>query len=175
MSAARYDLIDKKIGELFEKYSKHLKAPVNLISLMETLEIQFEEKDYEGQLSGAAIFNGTQMIVTVNSGESEKRKRFTIAHEIGHLLLHADQAMSVDVAPISLNRDANSSSGENWREIEANYFAASILMPTKDVIKYFEKWKNLEEDDLLEKLASRYEVSLQAMSIRLGKLGLFSI
>lgn len=172
MSATRYELIDKKIRELQEVHSKLLKPPANLKSLMKALQISFEEKDYEGQLSGAAIFNGDQMIVTVNSSESEKRKRFTIAHEIGHLLLHADQALNIDVNPISLNRDMQSSAGENWREIEANYFAASLLMPTEDVLTSFEKWKNLEEDDCLQKMASRYGVSLQAMSIRLGKLGL---
>lgn len=174
MNAARYDLIDKKIKDLIEVFPKLLKPPVGLKQLMTSLSIKFEEKDYEGQLSGAAVFNGNDMLVTVNTKEPETRKRFTVAHEIGHLLLHADQALSVDIKPISLNRDNNSKTGESWREVEANYFAASLLMPKEDVLVHFEKWSDLEEDDRLQKLAKRYEVSMQAMSVRLNTLGLIS-
>ena len=174
MTAARYDIVDKQICELTERFPKLVKPPVKLTNIMSSLSIKFEEKDYEGQLSGAAIFNGNDMIVTVSSKEPESRKRFTIAHEIGHLLLHADQALNVDIKPISLNRDVNSKTGESWREIEANYFAASLLMPKEDVKAHFQKWSELEEDERLNRLAKRYEVSMQAMSVRLNTLGLIS-
>ena len=82
MTAVRYSLADKKIEELWSRFPKLVKPPVNLKNLMSSLDIKFEEKDFEGQLSGAAIFNGTEMIVTVNSKEPESRKRFTVAHEI---------------------------------------------------------------------------------------------
>lgn len=174
MTAARYDIVDKKVEELVELFPKLVRPPVNLKNIMNSLSIKFEEKDYEGQLSGAAIFNGNDMIVTVSSKEPESRKRFTIAHEIGHLLLHADQALNIDIKPVSLNRDLNSTTGESWREVEANYFAASLLMPKEDVKSHFEKWSELEEDIRLKKLAQRYEVSMQAMSVRLNTLGLIS-
>jgi Zn-dependent peptidase ImmA (M78 family) len=174
MTAVRYSLVDKKIKELWELFPKLVKPPVNLKNLMSALDIKFEEKDFEGQLSGAAIFNGNEMIVTVNSNEPESRKRFTVAHEIGHLLLHADQALNIDIKPVNLNRDQNSTTGESWREVEANYFAASLLMPKDDVRNQFFKWSELDEDLRLKKLAQRYEVSMQAMSVRLNTLGLIS-
>lgn len=174
MTAVRYGVVDKKVIELAELFPKLVKPPVNLKSIMKSLSIKFEEKDYEGQMSGAAIFNGNEMIVAVSSKEPESRKRFTIAHEIGHLLLHADQALNIDIKPVSLNRDLSSTTGESWREVEANYFAASLLMPKEDVNSHFAKWSELEEDVRLKKLAQRYEVSMQAMSVRLNTLGLIS-
>lgn len=174
MTAVRYSVVDKKVEELVELFPKLAKPPVNLKNIMNSLSIKFEEKDYEGQLSGAAIFNGSDMIVTVSSKEPESRKRFTIAHEIGHLLLHADQALNIDIKPVTLNRDLSSTTGESWREVEANYFAASLLMPKEDVKSHFGKWSELEEDVRLKKLAQRYEVSMQAMSVRLNTLGLIS-
>lgn len=174
MTAARYDVVDKKLNELIELFPKLVKPPVNLKNIMSSLSIKFEEKDYEGQLSGAAIFNGNEMIVTVSSKEPESRKRFTIAHEIGHLLLHADQALNIDIKPVTLNRDLNSSTGESWREVEANYFAAALLMPKEDVTSYFQKWSDMDEDARLKKLAQRYEVSMQAISVRLNNLGFIS-
>lgn len=170
----RYDLIDKKISQLCEDFPKLVKPPVNLLSLMKKMDIRFEENAYGEELSGAAIFDGNSMIVTVNASEPKRRKRFTIAHEIGHLILHADQGLNVDIKPIRLNRDQSSSTGDMWREVEANYFAASLLMPEEDVQKQYRDLSERDEDEVLSILAKRYDVSIQAISVRLNTLGLVS-
>ncbi len=51
-------------------------------------------------------------------------------------------------------------------EVEANNFAASFLMPADLVKKAWEKLKDVEE------CAQVFNVSIEAMTIRLSKLGL---
>jgi len=63
--------------------------------------------------------------IWVRSDESALRCRFTIAHEIGHHLLHSDGA-AVLCRPADVDQVAAT---ERAREREANRFAAELLMP----------------------------------------------
>jgi len=68
-------------------------------------------------------------------------------------------------------RDEKSSEGSDRREIEANHFAACLLMPEELVELEIEKLgRDLDESDI-ETLAQIFEVSPIAMSIRLSALG----
>jgi len=119
-----------------------------------------------------------QAIVGINKDHHKNRQRFTIAHEIGHFLLHAGQEIYVDECSksglrISL-RDEDSSKGTERDEIEANVFAAELLMPVEllqaDIVS-----ANIRDEDKLEEvldtLAKEYEVSKQALTYRLVNLG----
>jgi Zn-dependent peptidase ImmA (M78 family) len=122
---------------------------------------------------------GSQVIIGVNGAHAETRKRFTVAHELGHYFLHANNPLFVDKVFAVKLRDHTSSEAVNFDEIEANAFAAELLIPTKllqqdfqriqpGVLDY-ESW--IEMDDVIEKLAHTYQVSKQAMTIRLVNLG----
>lgn len=173
----RYGLIDKLISKLTSENPELHRAPVRIEKIIRKLGIELDERDFEYAMSGAAIIDAGRKIISINKKESDVRKRFTAAHELGHILLHYDQELNVDLKPIRLNRDLNSATGESWREIEANYFAASLLMPTDLLAKHHEKLVNAHEDDdeVLTALARKFEVSIQAMSIRLAKLELLSM
>ncbi len=171
----RYNLIDRKIEKLILKHPELQKAPVRLEKLLKRLKIDLVEK-HLSSMSGAAIIKDSKKIISINKSESDVRKRFTMAHELGHILLHYDQELNIDLKPIRLNRDSNSTTGESWREVEANYFAASILMPANLVEQYYGVFvKKYEDDDeLLTAMAKKFDVSVQAMGIRLAKLEFFS-
>ena len=130
-----------------------------------------------GEISGVLLRREGQIIIGVNSTHHDKRRRFTIAHEIGHLLLHNHNSLYVDkIFPVRL-RDATSSEASDRDEIEANAFAAELLMPLfmlenepelqRQVIDY-------EKGDIIDTLADRYKVSSQAMTFRLINLGLIA-
>jgi len=54
---------------------------------------------------------------------------FTIAHEIGHFILHHGESdLFIDTTYVAF-RDSESTKGENRAEIQANQFAAALLMP----------------------------------------------
>ena len=119
-----------------------------------------------------------QAIIGVNKEHHKNRKRFTVAHEIGHFLLHTGQEIYVDECfksgiRISL-RDEDSSKGTEREEIEANVFAAELLMPV-ELLRADIASSNISDEEKLEKaldrLAKKYEVSKQALTYRLVNLG----
>ena len=121
-------------------------------------------------------------IIGINDGHSTTRQRFSIAHEIGHALLHlpAEPPASGDAVvdkPIEvLFRDDIAAMGVDKREIEANAFAVELLMPAKVLRERFRQLiqtsTRKSTDALVRELATEYEVSTQAMGYRLANLNL---
>ena len=113
-----------------------------------------------------------QAIIGVNKDHAPVRQRFTIGHEIGHLLLHDHDEVHVDRDFRVRMRSGASSQGTDRDEMEANRFAAELLMPLRLLRDDVESCEfDLTDDDELRSLARRYGVSSQALAIRLNALG----
>ena len=134
----------------------------------------------DADISGAIVREGDQITIGINAAHPSTRKRFTIAHEIGHLVLH-DAESKVDHryaqtprAGIQLAalRSRVSSEAVDPREIEANRFAASLLMPANFLEKSLHAYKLPLRDGDISRLAHEYNVSIQAMNYRLMNLGI---
>lgn len=113
--------------------------------------------------------------IVVNKAHSEVRQRFTIAHELGHLLLHGYKSAHADRAFKVRLRDSQSSEGSVLEEIEANRFAAELLMPAsllrgKLANHPFEYAPAESSDRHVTSLAKEFNVSTQALQIRLSTL-----
>jgi len=89
-----------------------------------------------------------------------------------HLLLHQNITEHVDRGISFYFRDERSSRAEVRQEIEANQFAAEFLMPRAMIDALVTGPVDVHDDDLLEDLASRFDVSVQALTYRLTNLGL---
>lgn len=125
---------------------------------------------YEGELAGVLVVHLDNRIIGVNSAHHKNRQRFTIAHECGHLRLHEGNSF-VDRSFYLFNRDENSSKAEIIAEIEANQFAADLLMPYKNILTDIKNYGiDLEDGDQLSKMAKAYGVSAQALSYRIANL-----
>ncbi len=165
----------KKIRELVEDLLKDNNIlqpfiPVDLVA--EKMGIKVEYQNFDDQnLSGCILRNGASALICVNSNESKNRQRFTIAHEIGHFMLHREDEGFVDKG---LNRNLESSKATDPKEIEANHFAAELLMPKEFIEKDVEAVEVSDYDDFIKSLAARYEVSAHAMTLRLNYLGYIS-
>jgi Zn-dependent peptidase ImmA (M78 family) len=158
-------------------------CPIDVDTIAELLEIQvvFESLPYETSSVLIREADGRR-VIGVNARHPKKRQRFSIAHEIGHATLHlADRAPDDGEAVVSrplevLFRDGLASSGTSRTEIEANTFAANLLMPRPLVQEAFrecwEKDSSRSLDDVLDDLANNFDVSSQAMRYRLVNLGL---
>ncbi len=145
--------------------------PVKKIA--EKLGARVIEQTSDDDHSGMIYLSSDGVIIGVNESHSENRKRFTIAHEIGHMVLHAPilkGGVHVDKGfGVRLNRDKRSSLGEDLIEIQANKFAAELLMPTAMIKRdighlYIDISTNL--DAHIENLAKKYRVSPQALSFK---------
>lgn len=176
-----------------------LKPPIAVEDLADLLYLLAIDVTYELPSNLAGRLYAEQRIIEVRRGDLPRRQRFTIAHEIGHYQLHVvaegaysssyacndaaighghdeDQAPSLlrekplpgfavalPLPPQLSGRDARR------REIEANAFAAELLMPAQLVEQAVERYgKNLPA------LAELFAVSHQAMQLRLEKLLLLS-
>lgn len=155
------------------------KVPVSLDHIAERLGIEIVKKDLGNELSGVLIKKeGESVAIVVNSVNHETRQRFTIAHELGHYALKHPGEMFVDATlrqkAIVVKRDGRSSEGTDRHEVEANRFAAELLMPrqmvAEEIGKRLTKLKPTKKS-LVSELASRFQVSKQAMEIRLVNLG----
>lgn len=128
----------------------------------------------DGDVSGMLLREPTHVVIGVNSAHSLGRQRFTIAHELGHLELHRGRRLILDV-PVRVDyRDRTSSLATDREEIEANRFAASLLMPEALVMSAAREAGSRNLEDHVSLLAKRFQVSTEAMSYRLINLGLIS-
>ena len=143
--------------------------PVPVTAIAESLGATVRYAPYKGELAGMLIRGDDRgVIIGVNSLHHSNRQRFTIAHECGHLRLHKGRQSYVDRSFRVNRRDEMSSQATDVEEIEANRFAAELLMPydliKEDLMKYR---PDIEDEDELRELADRYGVSLQALTLRI--------
>ena len=169
--------IQKACNKLLQKHS--VTSPpvcVEEIARKEGIRI-FVDEDLDEDISGFLYrHRDTGPLIILNKDQSETRRRFTIAHELGHFVLHDDN--STTVSPF-LGSDNNvrfrshlTSQGIDTDEIEANQFAAQLLMP----VDLIEQWilevpENANDDEMIKFLADKFKVSPAAMKYRLVNLG----
>jgi Zn-dependent peptidase ImmA (M78 family) len=100
--------------------------------------------------------------IVINSRiREESRRRFTLAHEIGHFVLPGQQEVS---APCKQQRIENWDADLYRPELEANRFAAEILMPRGLMAEFVESEPSLESIRSITKLCG---TSLTASAVRL--------
>jgi len=112
-------------------------------------------------LSALILRHGKNAFIGVNSHQAPVRQRFSVAHELGHFALH-----HVDHHFIEYSGGVEGEvPGYDWEhERAANQFAAELLMPAELI-------KKDAHTTSLPRLATRYDVSQEAMGFRLANLG----
>jgi hypothetical protein len=157
------------------------KAPVPIGAIAAKYALVMYEK-LPDEVSGMLLplpkeGNAPKWAIVVNDGHAPVRQRFTIAHELGHLLMHRYTTPHADGKFVIRFRNATSSTGSDREEIEANQFAAELLMPERLVLAHATHL-GLDLGDAdpdsaaskLSQLAKRFAVSVQAISFRVAHL-----
>lgn len=163
-----FEYIERKTEELLTQYGL-LSLPINAKKLAEKLGVKVEAENFDDDVSGLFVMKDGVPYVIYNSNQGAKRRRFTIAHELGHFILHSKyKPLFVDKQGVVMYRNSESSTGELIKEREANAFAAALLMPKKLVEAEFSE---AEDFEIVVGLAKKFNVSTQAMSFRLSNLG----
>jgi Zn-dependent peptidase ImmA (M78 family) len=149
--------------------------PVPVTKVAKSLGAIVQASPLDDELSGLIFIKNDTPIIGVNSQHHINRQRFTIAHEIGHLILHRhfiSNNIHVDRIFPALMRDSRSATGTDLIEREANQFAAGLLMPEGKLAEFFaEKQFDIDDDEPIEKIAKQFQVSKQAMVYRMRNLG----
>jgi len=146
---------------------------VDVAQLAKSEGIEIDVSDFGDEVSGVLVKDGDRAVIGVNGRHPITRQRFTIAHELGHHLLHGERNLYVDKSYVVHFRDENSSTGYDPLEVEANHFAAELLMPADKVRQFFVKHPfDIDDETALRRLATTFGVSSTAMLVRLSSLGL---
>lgn len=166
------DEIEKHATQILRDHGL-LAVPVDPLKVARALGIKVMNAVFSDPgKSGAIARRGDKYSIFLNTNEPPNRKRFSIAHEIGHRLLHMD---SGEVSEFVDNEDnfraTEVSEAETWtddrrREWEANIFAGALLI-NEELLR--DKWQNCKDPSYL---AWMFQVSPTAMIVRLTQLGL---
>ena len=150
-----------EVQEFASKVAKQLgyQAGGNLEQIIEGLGGKVHRTDWASALeTGSLEVKGEKdFAIYLSPFSGERRTRFTMAHELGHYVLHSDLGKT----PLTIKRD-----GENSRvEWEANWFAAGFLMPAEKFnVLAAQGWSDAE-------LGEYFDVSEAAAEIRRKALG----
>jgi Zn-dependent peptidase ImmA (M78 family) len=181
MNLSKYEGINpSKLLQEFDLYE----APVDLDTLCEKLGVKKSSKMRFSSHSGEIKVNSDGKVnIWINSMDSPNRRRFTLAHELGHLVhdiipyIRTEEGVSEFIDDVStLRRDGR----QHPEEYRANDFAARLLMPRKlikkygnEIIKTMQKKsgkKKVPVDNFITEMALKFKVSEQAMRIRLENI-----
>lgn len=137
--------------------------PVDPVRIARQLGIDVIDANLAGDVAGAIVKeSGKDAVILVNQFDHPNRKRFTVAHELGHFVQKSEDTFEyVD------RRDTLSSMGVSPDEMYANAFAANLLMPEDEIKRLIKEEKTSDLE-----MAMRFGVSREAMKIRLSSLGL---
>lgn len=154
------------------------KAPIDIEKVARISGVALEQTDLGNDVSGMLVIHKGHAIIAYSPDQGNQRKRFTIAHELGHFMLHRDD--SADTVFVDKDFIVKYRSNKSYSEIElrqeqeANAFAASLLMPKELIFEELSKQRlrNMSESELIEELAEIFDVSIPAMTFRLSNLSI---
>ena len=147
MAEPRYIFASAKAKEVWTTLGEG-KIPIKINDIVKALGLPVSEKELE--ISGSASLHENGIFyISYKKNMSVERKRFTLAHEIGHIVLE-----HITFSGQSSQKSSNS------QEKEADCFAGNLLIPIDDLKKYM---KN--KDKTIEEIMSRYWVSKSVAGI----------
>jgi len=162
--------MEENIKRILEQYSNTVPVPVVAIAGELGAEV-YESSILPDSKSGSICkkeCGGFEIVV--NANHSTNRKRFTIAHEIAHIILHSDILEKIKTfedfskRPVMLNRENGSNNSSTKIEKDADKLAGEILMPDKI-------FKNVwGTSNSVEEVADYFQVSQSAANMRAGML-----
>jgi IrrE N-terminal-like domain len=111
--------------------SKIQTPPVNLVQILSAHGIGYEEvEDFPDTVDALIVEDGSKVYAAVNVRQHVYRRRFSLAHELGHYFMHRDgmpeEAITIDNPPPG---DEDGTPTKSPAEIEADLFAGELLVP----------------------------------------------
>jgi predicted transcriptional regulator len=172
MQQARRD----KINRLAEKVRAtcELSTPVDVELAVRRLRGEIKEVD-DAEMEAKIEKRGKGFRITVSTDKHENRRRFSVAHELGHLFLHMGYLIDQDRwSRVGTYVDSvYYRYGFNIEEHEANEFAGAFLMPRAEFVQVANRYRSGNTYQI-GPIAEHFKVSVEAAKIRGRWLGLFN-
>jgi hypothetical protein len=156
--------LNEQHQEIIERYSNDL--PVRLAAMADELGLEVFRAPLKPNVSGLIEPSESApsgFRIRINRHELAERQRFTLAHEIGHYILHRDKIGGGIIDNIMYRSNLSSR-----YEVEANKFAADLIMPMSHINQKLNEFGGVVSEETIVALANYFRVSQAAMRIRLG-------
>lgn len=109
------------------------RPPVNPMQIAQRMGVQVVFVEFDPTMrSVSGFYDADEHAIYVNKNEAPFRQTFTVAHELGHHVLHQEWAHSTAYRVLLRDPDAAS----DFYEQEANAFAAHLLVPREMLARY---------------------------------------
>lgn len=131
--------------------------PIDPILIAKAMGLEVFTASLPRNVSGQIFYKEKKIFI--EKTDFITRQVFSVAHEIGHYVLHNDGTSHTSL------RDTTTTQGIDTKEIEANCFAANLLMPKDEVLRL------VGLGFAVDSMASYFGVSPIAMEYRLNNLG----
>jgi len=160
---------EREAEQLIESEWSGRGLPVDPVYIAHRLGAAVYEMALQDEVDGMLKYfeDGQSPSIFVPTGAPSVRQRFSVAHEVGHLILNQRQHPAGDFRESDVfYRNPDSATAKDPKEVFANQFGAALLMPRRFVRTLAEGGKS----DLV--MAHDFQVSPQSMKLRLKNLGL---
>jgi Zn-dependent peptidase ImmA (M78 family) len=169
----QYRLLEECAEQVLEQYSKRsnidIRPPVSVEAIAKVLGFKWIigdlDKLFEGTEGALVEDDG---VIIVNYNNKNERRRFSIAHEIGHIILPGFDNPS-DCLHYGYNAVVHPEKRPHLREVACNKFAGALLMPRNILCKEIQKYPLLNDKRVFQ-LARTFRVSPLAMLTRIEYL-----
>jgi len=167
-TAERYESPEQAAARLLDTYWGDT-IPVDPARIARALDLRVMDVYLGDHLDGALVKEpDAEPSIALNAEHHPNRKRFTLAHEIGHYVKRGQAVEPAEFEDYEYidRRDGGSSTGTQEEEIYANRFAAALLMPEDALRTFHRRGWNVND------MARRFGVSRAALENRLKNLQL---
>ena len=172
-------IIESIIQLIIETFDIDTTRPINAKKLAKSLGFSFGtiKGSYSNDYKGVLLLNpyenipgfNTKKVIGYSDSLTYEENQKIIAHELGHYFLHFKQGkIQCDYK----YRD-NENEKKSPRELEANYFAAALLLPKTEFIRLYNLYKNNDNiQNFIGDISQLYGVETRCVSKRIVELGL---
>lgn len=169
LSAEKIEIIEAKAENVLRSAydGGSLEIPVNLGKVADRNGLTLTSATFKNS-DVLGLFDRKERAIYIAQDTPFPRMAFTIAHEIGHYVLHQNKEKDIFLRLEEINIDMQSKEEEQ----EANWFASSLLMPRSTVLEFWTFPYEIDVQSKIEKLSLIFGVSKTAMLYRLKNLGL---
>jgi len=161
MSQVRNQFVRQMARKILAE-SKVKSPPVDLLQILSTHGIAYEEvEDFPDTVDALIVEDGPKIYAAVNARQHPHRRRFSLAHELGHYFMHRD---GMPEEPITIDNPPSDGLGAATKspaEIEADLFAGELLVPLEMLKPHVQKG--------IPELSKLFLVSEQVISIAISR------
>lgn len=158
-----------KVNERIEELTSRIlinndmyNIPVDPVKIAETYDIDVLEGELDKSVSGAIRYykKENKLKILVNKKDSDEKKRFAIAEELGYYLLYGEKLKEEEIHVSFIDEEVDK------EKEEVEYFAGALLI-NKTLLENV-----YDSNNTIVELAQLFKVSISSMTVRLSLLGL---